>query len=49
MSYFLERSTNLAWPFAVVATNIIGQAGASTYTDTNATDARPSFSTAVEC
>jgi hypothetical protein len=37
VSYFLERSTNLASPmsFAPVATGIPGQPGTTTYTDTN--------------
>jgi hypothetical protein len=36
VNYFLERSVNLASPFASVATNILGQAGTTTYADTNA-------------
>ncbi len=39
ISYFLGRSTNLASPFALLATNIIGQGGTTTYADTNATGA----------
>jgi hypothetical protein len=42
-NYFLTRSPNLAWPFTLVATNIIGQAGTSTYTDTNAAGVGPFF------
>ena len=41
--YFLERSTNLASPFAPLATNIVGQAGTTTHTDTNATSLVPRF------
>ena len=38
VSYFLERATNLAMlpPFQLVATNIAGQLGTTTRTDTNA-------------
>lgn len=38
MTYFLEQSTNLASKplFSPLATNIVGQAGTTTYTDTNA-------------
>jgi hypothetical protein len=43
VNYFLERSTNLGSPFALIATNIIGQAGTTTYTDTNAVGAGPFF------
>ncbi len=42
MSYFLERSTNLAVspPFTLLATNLPGQAGTTSFTDTNAAAAR---------
>jgi len=45
INYFLERSTNLAASpcFGCVATNIVGQSGTTTYTDTNATGAGPFF------
>jgi hypothetical protein len=36
VSYFLERSANLGSPFTLVATDILGQAGTTTYADTNA-------------
>ncbi len=38
MSYFLERSTNLAVspPFTLLATNLPGRAGTTSFTDTNA-------------
>jgi hypothetical protein len=38
INYFLEGSANLATPFALLATNIIGQAGSTSYGDTSATD-----------
>ncbi len=45
VNYFLERSANLSAQscFACVATNIIGQAGTTTYADTNATGPGPFF------
>jgi hypothetical protein len=43
VNYFLARSANLAAPFTFVATNISGQAGTTSYTDTNATGAGPFF------
>jgi hypothetical protein len=43
VNYFMERSANLAAPFTLVARNIIGQAGATTYVDNNATGAGPYF------
>ena len=45
VNYFLEQSTNLsATPcFMCVATNIIGQAGTTSYADTNAPVASPLF------
>jgi hypothetical protein len=42
-NYFLTRSQNLASPFTLVATNIVGQAGTTSYADTNATGAGPLF------
>jgi hypothetical protein len=36
VNYFLLRSADPAWPFALAATNIIGQAGTTSYSDTNA-------------
>ncbi len=44
-NYFLECGTNLsALPcFMCVATNIVGQTGTTSYTDTNATGAGPFF------
>jgi hypothetical protein len=41
--YFLERSTRLGSAFTVVATNILGQTGTTSYADTNATGAGPFF------
>ena len=43
MNYCLERSTNLGPPFALIATNIIGQVGTTSYTDTKAVGAGPCF------
>ncbi len=43
MNYSLERSANLASPFMLLATNIVGQAGTTSYADTNATGAGPFF------
>jgi hypothetical protein len=43
VNYFLARSTNLTSPFILQATNIVGQAGTTAYTDTNATGAGPFF------
>jgi hypothetical protein len=43
VSYFLEASTNLSAspPFTLVATNLLGQPGTTSYTDTNAARASP--------
>jgi hypothetical protein len=43
--YSLERSTNLAVlpSFVPLVTNIMGQAGVTTYTDTNVNTAGPFF------
>jgi hypothetical protein len=43
VNYFLERSANLAAPFTLLATNIVGQASATSYADTNGTGAGPFF------
>jgi hypothetical protein len=43
VNYFLERSANLACLFILMATNVTGQAGVTTYADTNATGAGPFF------
>jgi hypothetical protein len=43
INYFLERSANLGSPFTLEATNIVGQAGTTSYADTNATGAGPFF------
>jgi hypothetical protein len=43
VNYSLERSANLASPFMLLATNIVGQAGTTGYADTNATGAGPFF------
>ncbi len=43
VNYFLERSSNLDSPFAVRATNILGQGIATSYSDTNITDTGPFF------
>ena len=44
-SYFLERSTSLGTnaSFLPLATNLPGQSGTTTFTDTNAAGARPRF------
>ena len=43
VSYFLERSTNLASPFTLLGTDIVGQASTTSYTDTNAVGTGPAF------
>jgi hypothetical protein len=43
VNYFLEQSANLAAPFTLLATNIVGQASTTSYADTNATGAGPVF------
>ena len=44
-TYFLERASNLGTqpPFSLLASNIIGQPGTTSYTDTNAIGASPFF------
>ncbi|MCX6632915.1 MAG: hypothetical protein NTW28_35405, partial [Candidatus Solibacter sp.] len=43
VSYFVERSTNLASPFTPLGTGIPGQSGTTTYTDTSAAGLAPLF------
>jgi hypothetical protein len=43
MNYFLERSTNLSLPFTLLATNLVGQAGTTSYTYTDAGGPLPGF------
>jgi hypothetical protein len=43
VNYFLERSANPAAPFTLLATNIVGQAGTTSYGDTNAAGKGPFF------
>ncbi len=43
VNYFLERSADLASPFSLLATNIAGQAGTTSYADTSATGSGPFF------
>jgi hypothetical protein len=44
-TYFLERATNLdaAPPYSLLTSNLVGQAGTTTYTDTNAVGPGPFF------
>jgi hypothetical protein len=43
VTYFLERSTNLASPLAPLASSLPGQPGTTSYTDTNAAPLAPLF------
>jgi hypothetical protein len=43
VDYFLQRSTNLASPFTLLATNVVGQAGTTSCAVTNAAGAGPFF------
>jgi hypothetical protein len=43
VNYFLERRGELGSPFTLLGTNILGQAGTTSYADTNATGAGPFF------
>jgi len=43
VSYFLERSANLATPFTLLSANLVGQADTTTYADTNASGPGPFF------
>ena len=45
VSYFVERATNLAAspPFILVATNLLGKVGTTSYTETNVASLTPVF------
>ncbi len=43
VNYYLERSTNLASPFSLLATNLVGQEGFTSYEDPNTTGGGPFF------
>ncbi len=43
VKYFLERSTNLASPYKVIATNLVGLSSEFVYPNTNAAGCGPFF------
>ena len=43
VNYFLERCANLSPPFTLLASNIVGQAGTTSYADTNGIGVGPLF------
>jgi hypothetical protein len=43
VNYALERSTNLASPFSLLATNLVGQEGFASYEDPNGIGVGPFF------
>ena len=43
INYFLMRATDLVTPFTIVASNIVGQAGTTSSSDTNTSGARSFF------
>ena len=43
VNYLLERGGDLGSPLTLLATNILGHAGTTSYADTNATGAGPFF------
>lgn len=43
VTYYLQRSSDLAAGFTSIVSNLVGQAGTTSYTDTTATDSVPYF------
>jgi hypothetical protein len=43
VNYFLERSANLASPFTLLSTNLVGQAGTTSWTNFPAISAGPFY------
>ena len=43
VNYFLQRTTNLPIPFSTIQSNIVGQPGTTSYSDTSATNGTPYF------
>jgi len=43
VNFFIERSANLSYSFTTLASNIVGLAATTSYTDTNGAGAGPFF------
>lgn len=43
ITYYLQRSSDLTTPFSGIQSNLVGQVGTTSYTDTTATDSVPYF------
>ena len=42
-SYYVQRSSDLTMPFFTIVSNLVGQVGVTSYTDTSATNGGPYF------